>query len=691
MRKCLLLALLLLSVFPFGSRAQISLFDLETDTVCVGQEVRIRPHAMNASSYYWGFCSGYLDYVPLMDNLGSGFNFNAPASMEVAKDGENYYGFVVNRGSDELLRLNFGNSLVNTPTITNFGNLDATVTPSPNALYLAQDSGKWHLFMCGGTTTATSSISRIDFGNNLGNVPNGVRMGNPGNLMNNPRGIFVAQQGPVYYGFVVNSAGNPSRMVRLNFGTIFSRTPTANNVTISGGSGASILDTPMDIAPIYDEGNWYFFIPNAGLVNGTGPGAFGSSISRLYFGNSLSNPPVGSFVTPTVMATPLDTPSSISIVKDCGGFHAYVANSGNEELLRYTLPSLSASNVSPSATYNPTFVFKTPVDITRVIRDRDSLFAFVLNEADNSMTRLTFPQCHDANIQSSNLPQPPGVKYDTSGIYNIYLAINEGKPNMAIDCKQVRVIQVPPITLTSDTLICQGDTLRLVVASQFATNYFFSPRYNLSDTAGINIYVYPEREFTYSVRIPFPDGCVVDTTIHVDVSRVKADAGPDRTIYDGATTIIGGPNSFRGPEYTIEWFPTQFMDNPFSLTPVVSPTTDLTYYLKVTNTDRCFDIDTVNVKVSCADLNLPNAFAPDNERGSPMRFGLLNRQIVQLNYFRIFDRWGREVFTTTDLTKQWDGKLGGDPCPFGVYVWEADGFCASGERLFKSGNVTLIR
>ena len=73
MRKSLLLVLALLSITPFGLRAQESLFELESDTVCVGQEVRIRPSAMNASSYYWGFCSGYLKNTPLMDNIGSTF------------------------------------------------------------------------------------------------------------------------------------------------------------------------------------------------------------------------------------------------------------------------------------------------------------------------------------------------------------------------------------------------------------------------------------------------------------------------------------------------------------------------------------------------------------------------------------------------------------------------------------------
>lgn len=670
--------MLLLSVTPFGLRAQSNLFDLETDTVCVRQPLHIIPHAMNATSYYWGFCSGYLQSnTPLMDNLGSGFGLNNASSMEIAKDGDNFYGFVVNEATTELLRFEYGNSLVNTPTITNFGNLDLTLSPSPNSIYLTQDSGKWYLFICGGRTQP-ASISRFDFGTRLSNVPNGVRMGNPGGLLNDPRGIFVAKQGTQYYGFVVNAGNN--RLIRLSFGDNISRTPTAQNVTLITGFPAAALNGPRDIAPIYDNGSWYFFVPN--LTN--------NSISRLYFGNTLTNNPAITTVAGGTMGTSLNQPSAISLIKDCGEYYAYITNRGNDRILRYSVPALT-SNWSFSQSFSPTNVFFDPADITHIIRDRDSLFIFVLNGTGNSLARVIFPQCHDASIQSSMSPVPPPVSYSTPGLYNVYLAINEGQPNMNMDCKQVRVVAIPPITISNDSLICQGDTMRIEVASQYATGYFYSPNINISDTVGSRISVYPDRKTTYNVRIPIIDGCIVDTSITVDVSRVQADAGPDRTLRDGASTVIGGPNTYKGPQYTYEWFPAQYIDNIFSLTPTVNPPTDLTYYLRVTNTDRCVDIDTVNVRIGCSELTLPNAFAPANGAGAPNRFGLLNKQIVQLNYFRIFDRWGKLVFSTSDITKQWDGTIGGDPAPFGVYVWTADGFCASGERLNRSGNVTLMR
>jgi len=715
MRKCLLLALLLLQILPAAVRAQNTLFELESDTVCVGQEVRIRPQVMNGDSYYWGFCSGYLNNTPLLNNLGSGFTFNQPSGIVVEKDDNgNFYGFVVNTGTTELMRLSYGKSPGNIPTITNFGNLDDAVSPGPVSLYLTRDSGKWFLFMCGGTTgAATSTLSRFDFGNTLANKPNGVRMGNPGGLMNNPRGIFVARQGTLYYGFVVNTADN--RLIRFNFGNNISRTPTADIVTFASTSGlntnaSAALSQPKDIAPVFYQGNWYLFVPNTWPINANpGPQQSngGATVTRLSFGASLSNNPAANLATGTTnivtsginpSLTRLSGPTSISITRDCGSWYAYVSNDGGvstdpDSVLRFNVPLINGA-WSFNTAYSdagPPGLFNLPSDISNIIRDRDSVYFFVTNKGDNSISRALFQQCTKANQPSSTLAQPPAIRYDSAGTYNINLIVNDGRPNMQVECKQVYVRNVPPLNIQNDTLICKGDTVKLIVASQYALDYFFSPNYNIRDTQGINIYVYPELSTKYLVRIPFADGCVVDTSIQVDVSDIFADAGPDRTIADGSKTVIGGPNTIMGAQYTYRWFPTDFLDNPFSLNPTVNPRNNFTYYLVVTNTIGCVDIDTVNVRVSCSGINLPNAFVPQSSRGESTRFSIINKQIVKLNYFRIYDRWGKQVFSTTDPTKGWDGNYNGNPAPFGVYVWEVDGFCESGDRFTNSGNVTLMR
>lgn len=681
MKKRLLLALAALFLLPLGLRAQ-SYFDLETDTACVGQPIHLRPHTMNASSYYWGFCSGYLVNTPVEDNLGSSFDFDEPSGIEIAKDGDNYYGFVVNTNGNQLLRLNFGKKLNNIPTVTNFGSLDTTVPPSPNSVYLMQDSGKWFLFVCGGGTGAPSTISRFDFGTSLANVPNGVRFGNPGNLLDDPQGIFVARDADVYYGFVVNRGND--RLIRLNFGKNLSRTPTATDL---GNPGNDLAD-PNDIAPIYELGNWYFLVPN-GRTQGGGGGGGGSfyNIDRLYFGNSLSNVPVSS--QPSGFRNLTDAPSAISVTKDCGEYKAFVTNRGNNSVIRIDISRLSANTWTAASVANTTL--NQPEDISRIIRDRDTLYSFVINPGNNTLTRLMFPQCHNSSIQSSTEAIPPAFSYDTAGKYNIYLVVNEGLPNMEVDCQQIEVRNIPPITLSHDTLICQGDTVRLFINTEDAINYYYTPHYNISDTQGAAVMVYPNQSTNYNVRIPLTNGCVIDTVIKVDLSDVRADAGPDRTIADGAKTIIGGPNTLIAPKNIYQWTPPENIDDVFSLFPTVNPRTTKTYYLTVTNTLGCISRDSVVVTVQCGGFNLPNAFAPGNHSGEPSTFGMKNRQISVLYYFRIFDRWGRLMFSTDDPTKEWDGTYKGDPAPFGVYVWEAEGACVNQERMKATGNVTLIR
>ncbi|MBS1615711.1 MAG: gliding motility-associated C-terminal domain-containing protein [Bacteroidetes bacterium] len=678
MNKRLLLAFAALLLLPAGLYAQ-SYFDLETDTACVGQKIHLAPHTMNASSYYWGFCSGYLLNKPIEENLGGGFGFDDPSGIEIAKDGGNYYGFVVNTNGNQLLRLDFGKKLNNIPTVTNFGSIDTTVPPSPNSVYLMQDSGKWFLFVCGGGGGAPSSIARFDFGNSLSNVPNGVRFPDVNGLLNDPQGIFVSRDGGVYYGFVVNKGND--RLIRLNFGNNISRTPTYLNL----GNPGNDLSAGNDIAPFYDNGNWYFLVPNTKKVGGGGSSYY--NINKIYFGNTLSNTPVSTVATGYRNYT--DVPTAISLTKDCGEFKAFVTNAGDNSILRVDIPSLTTSTWSGEVAVNNTF--NQPEDISRILRDKDSLYAFVINRGNNTLTRLTFPQCHNSSIQSSTDAIPPAYTYDTAGRYNILLVVNEGLPNMEVDCQQIEIRNIPPMTIAHDTLICQGDTVTLFANTEDALNYYYSPHYNLTDTQGSLVRAYPKLTTQYFINIPMKDGCIVDTVIKVDVSDVRADAGPDRSIADGAKTIIGGPNTLIAPKMTYQWSPPENIDDVFSLFPTVSPRTTKSYILKVTNTLGCISMDTVVVKVLCNSFNLPNAFAPGNHSGEPTTFGMKNRQISVLYYFRIFDRWGRQVFSTSDPTKEWDGTYNGDPAPFGVYVWEAEGACVNQERMKATGNVTLIR
>lgn len=88
-------------------------------------------------------------------------------------------------------------------------------------------------------------------------------------------------------------------------------------------------------------------------------------------------------------------------------------------------------------------------------------------------------------------------------------------------------------------------------------------------------------------------------------------------------------------------------------------------------------------------LNVPNAFSPNGDgRNDYFTAGTL---FLQDLFVQIFDRWGNLVYQSANPAFKWDGSLGGEPLPEGVYVYTISGHDALGVEVFRNGSITLIR
>lgn len=86
---------------------------------------------------------------------------------------------------------------------------------------------------------------------------------------------------------------------------------------------------------------------------------------------------------------------------------------------------------------------------------------------------------------------------------------------------------------------------------------------------------------------------------------------------------------------------------------------------------------------------MPNAFAP---RGLNSIFRPLLVFAENTAYeFIIFDRWGGEVFRTTDQQDGWNGKINGSDAAPGIYVWSLQVTPLNGESISSKGTVMLLR
>jgi gliding motility-associated-like protein len=76
-------------------------------------------------------------------------------------------------------------------------------------------------------------------------------------------------------------------------------------------------------------------------------------------------------------------------------------------------------------------------------------------------------------------------------------------------------------------------------------------------------------------------------------------------------------------------------------------------------------------------------------------FGPINKPEFCLNgidnyEFYIFNRWGQEVFSSTDYTVEWDGTLEDKKAQGDTYVWVVKYTIFGFDKKLK-GDVTLIR
>lgn len=94
----------------------------------------------------------------------------------------------------------------------------------------------------------------------------------------------------------------------------------------------------------------------------------------------------------------------------------------------------------------------------------------------------------------------------------------------------------------------------------------------------------------------------------------------------------------------------------------------------------CIDSGIFNVSFSATDASkrrIPQAFSPNGDGVNDefkVQFGNIP---CKVEYFKIFNRWGQQVFEAgKEESLSWDGKLNGQPCEPGVYVYhlKGDGF-----------------
>jgi len=160
------------------------------------------------------------------------------------------------------------------------------------------------------------------------------------------------------------------------------------------------------------------------------------------------------------------------------------------------------------------------------------------------------------------------------------------------------------------------------------------------------------------------------------------DAGLDTLIDEGNTITlngIGGTKFWWQPPYNIKYNSTSKPD--------VWPITSVTYTLSTEDSHGCFNFDTVRVNVRNGDLLFfYNTFTPNGDGDNDV-FYIGNIGKFPDNNLKIYNRYGKLIYSATNYNNDWNGDYLGNQVPTGTYFY----IFSDGTGKKYNGTVTLLR
>jgi gliding motility-associated-like protein len=186
------------------------------------------------------------------------------------------------------------------------------------------------------------------------------------------------------------------------------------------------------------------------------------------------------------------------------------------------------------------------------------------------------------------------------------------------------------------------------------------------------VYPYPTASFTYSPQNPLNQ-----TILFTNLSKSNFNQVDDSLFFNWLFGD-GSQSHLMNPQYQY------------------AQTGSYLVYLEATNKAGCMDtMSTMISETIIPKVDMPKAFTPNgdglNDVVAPRAFG-----VVALD-FRIYNRWGQEVYHSNDPSityldhAGWDGTFQGKPQPMDAYAYSLHVTFSDGKQATKQGSITLIR
>jgi gliding motility-associated-like protein len=245
-----------------------------------------------------------------------------------------------------------------------------------------------------------------------------------------------------------------------------------------------------------------------------------------------------------------------------------------------------------------------------------------------------------------------------------------------------------------DSSICLGETAPLFIlnGTHFIWHEYedgkYLPATSLSCTDCEYTIASPKKTTVYKVEVADSVWCFDTLTINLTVKPL-----PQVHILNNDTIIKYGKSLqlLVNGARMYNWTPVSSLNNPNISYPIATPTEPTMYVAAGIGSNGCRSYDTVRVGIDYRDkLFIPSAFSPNGD-GKNDVFKVANLTFQRIMEFRVFNRWGQEIFNTTSSETGWDGTWKNVEQDMGNYQYIIRVGYPDGLVETYKGDVTLVR
>lgn len=393
----ILLQTLLFSYVNLPGQTPSADFDIPS-SLCINESFGLINSSADADSYFWDFCPESFLSTPAAENLGVISNLNSSFELQTAEDGGSNYTFLTSSAGNNLIRINWQDSVGSGFTETDLGDLTGAIN-APRTIAIHREAGNWFAII--GNSTGT--IYRLFFGASLNNIPTVESLGDFG-ILDLRASEFINEGSNKYLAIV--GGGNSGQLLMLNFGNSLTNVPSSATYSIAAVRFPSGFD-------LVESGDDHF-----GLIGGAG-----SNLHHV----AIEGDPMSATVTVSTVSG-VGRSAGLSIVRDLNDYYGFVTTTtGN--LFRVAF----GTDITNNSTVNDnlgSFSGNLTVNIGfEIVKAKGYYSAIYTGFSNNQFGILRFPKECDVNILTFTGQTPPSLNYWTAGVYNVLLEAKNSLSN----------------------------------------------------------------------------------------------------------------------------------------------------------------------------------------------------------------------------------------------------------------------